>query len=96
MRQMLSGWKKSEVRAAREEQLARAARADADDASDPNAKKVRRTRTAAAVPSFTAFPLTVNAAACTHWFQPQCTVNRPHCIDQPRILDTFSCPTPSR
>ena len=41
MRQMLSGWKKSEVRAAREEQLARAARADADDPSDPNAKKVQ-------------------------------------------------------
>ena len=39
MRQMLSGWKKSEARA---EQLARIARADADDPSDANAKKVRR------------------------------------------------------
>ena len=38
MRQMLTGWKKSEVRAAREEQLARAK--GTPDPSDPNAKKV--------------------------------------------------------
>ena len=40
MRQMLTGWKKSEARAAREQLLA-AREKGSPDPSDPNAKKVK-------------------------------------------------------
>ena len=59
MRQMLTGWKKSEARAAREQLLA-AREKGSPDPSDPNAKKVLEVR----VGYVTVFQLLVRLTSC--------------------------------